>query len=86
MILYLADSSLDSGVVSWAVHDGTGRTRHVAGDSDEPPYKSGLAALRDGWRLFQFSQLIPPSPGQEFTTSYQRYEFVFERFEEADAG
>jgi hypothetical protein len=81
LILYLKNSSLDSRVVSWAIYDGTGREQHMPGDADTPPYESGLAALQDGWRLIQLSQLLPPNPGQEFTVSYQRYECVFEKWE-----
>ena len=81
LILYLASSALDTPVVAWSIYDGTGKTRPMAADSDEPPYKSGLDAMKDGWRLIQLSQLIPPYPGEEFTTSYQRYECVFEKLE-----
>jgi hypothetical protein len=86
LILYLANSSLDSRVVSWARYDGTGKEPHMPGDTDQPPYTSGLHALRDGWRLIQLSQLLPPHPGQEFTVSYQRYECVFEKWRPFDAG
>jgi hypothetical protein len=79
LILYLASSALDAPVVGWSVYDGTGAREHMAADSQEAPYASGLEALKDGWRLIQLSQLIPPYPGEEFTTSYQRYECVFEK-------
>jgi hypothetical protein len=82
MVLYLASSALDDKVVSWAIYDGTGREHHTTGDSDTPPYKTGLDALRDGWRAIQFPQLIPPYPGLEFSTSFQRHEFIFEKLEE----
>jgi len=78
LVLYLANSALDSPVVAWAFYDGTGET-HMAGDNDEPPYKTGLAALRDGWRLFQASQLLPHARGAEFDLSYLKYEFFFEQ-------
>lgn len=84
MVLYLASSALDSPVIAWAVYDGTGKHRHMAGDSDTPPYKSGLAALEDGWRLLQMSPLTPHASGEEFETSYFKYEFLFERLEEID--
>ncbi len=84
MILYLGSSALDTNVVSWAIYDGTGREPHMAGDMEEPPYKTGLDALEDGWRLIQMSQLVPHYPGEEFTTSYQKYEFLFEKLEEID--
>ena len=84
MILYLVTSALDSPVVSWSFYDGTGKNLHMAGDQQEPPYSSGLSALEDGWRLIQMSQLLPHYPGEEFTTSYQKYEFLFEKLEAID--
>ena len=80
MVLYLANSALDSPVVGWAVYDGTGATRHMAGDSDTPPYVTGLDALKDGWRLFQASQLLPHPRGEEYDLAYLKYEFFFEQW------
>ncbi len=54
----------------------------MAGDQDDPPYRSGLAALRDGWRLFQASPLLPHYPGTETQTAYLKYEFWFEQLVE----
>jgi hypothetical protein len=79
LVLYLATSALDSHVVGWARYDGTGTTRPTTGDSDEPPYDNGVAALEDGWRLFQAAQLIPPYPGTEHQTSFLKHEFFFEK-------
>jgi hypothetical protein len=84
MVLYLADSALDSPVIAWSRYDGTGRENHMAGDADEPPYRNGVEALRDGWRLIQMSQLLPHAPGSEFTTSYLKYEFLFELLVDVD--
>ena len=84
MILYLSSSALDTRVVAWAFYDGTGRETHMAGDSEKPPYDTGLDALRDGWRLLQMSPLLPHYPGEEYTTSYQKYEFLFEKLEEVE--
>ena len=39
----------------------------------------GVAALRDGWRLIQASQLLPPQPGAEYGTSFLKHEFFFEK-------
>ncbi len=79
MVLYLASSALDSGVVGWAFYDGSGRDRHSPGDQDEPPYRTGLSALEDGWRLIQASPLVSHVAGQEFRTDYLKYEFFFEK-------
>ena len=82
LVLHLASPALDSEVVSWGLYDGTGRAAHMAGDQDQPPYPTGLAALRDGWRVLQIPQLIPPGAGLEHTTSHLRYGFLFEKLEE----
>ena len=85
LTLYLATSALDSGVLGWSIYDGTGRDAHTTGDSDEVPYESGLDALRDGWRLIQMPVLIPPYPGEEYSTSFLKYGFVFEKLEDTEA-
>src|SRR5687767_11988585 len=72
LILYLADSALDSKVIGWTIYDGTGRETHTPGDSDTPPYASGMDALKAGWRVIQLPQLIPPYPGAEFSTSFNK--------------
>ena len=82
LVLYLANSALDSRVKGWSTYDGTGQTAPTTGDSDVPPYRTGLEALQDGWRVIQFPQLIPPYPNMEYTTSFQMYEFVFEQLAE----
>ncbi len=81
MVLYLKTSALDSDVTGWTLYDGTGRDPHTTGDSETPPYATGLDALQDGWRVIQFPQLIPPYPNMEYTTSFQMYEFIFEKLE-----
>ena len=84
MILYLSNSALDSGVKGWTFYDGTGKERHTTGDRAEPPYANGMEALLDGWRVIQFPQLIPPYPDTEYTTSFQKHEFIFEKLEEIE--
>ncbi len=83
LILYLADSALDSRVIGWTIYDGTGKDSHTTGDSATPPYATGMDALKAGWRVIQFPQLIPPYPGDEFSTSFNKHEFIFEQLEEA---
>lgn len=85
LVLYLSNSALDSRVKGWTLYDGTGETHPTTGDSDQPPYATGLDALKDGWRVLQFPQLIPPYPGMEYTTSFQMYEFIFEQLVETEA-
>jgi hypothetical protein len=82
LVLYLANSALDAPVIAWARYDGAGETLHMAGDQDEAPYATGLEALKDGWRLFQASQLLPHPRGEEFDLAYLKYEFFFEQLVE----
>ena len=79
LVLYLANSALDAKVVGWSRYDGTGRTNPTTGDSDEPPFETGVEALRDGWRLLQISPLLPPYPGHEYDVSFLKHEFLFEK-------
>ncbi len=80
LVLYLSHSALDALVIGWSAYDGTGGQTHMAGDSERPPYPTGLAALMDGWRLFQASQLLPHARGEEFDLAYLKYEFFFEKW------
>jgi hypothetical protein len=82
LILYLANSALDSPVISWSIYDGTGREEHTTGDSSQPPYATGVDAMKEGWRVIQFPQLIPSYPGLEYTTSFHQNEFIFEKLED----
>jgi hypothetical protein len=82
LVLYLAMPALDAAVIGWSLYDGTGRTRPMAGDSDTPPYATGIDALKDGWRLFQASQVMDHPHGAELTLGYLRYEFFFEQLVE----
>ena len=82
LVLYLANSALDSPVIAWANYDGSGTTNPMSGDQDFPPYSTGVHALQDGWRLFQTSTLSAPLAGQELAISYLKYEFWFEQLAE----
>lgn len=79
--LYLSDSRLSSKVVAWAFCDPTDGAGPGLPDADEqtPPYERGIDALRDGWRLIQASQLLPPPPGEEYSVSHLPFEFILER-------
>ena len=85
LVLWLGDSNLESPVVAWSFWDGTGARKTMAGDESEPPFSSGLAALRDGWRVFQASPLLPHYPGTETQTAYLKYEFWLEKIVEVEA-
>jgi len=84
MVLYLGSSALDSPVIAWSHYDGTGKNHHMAGDSEEVPYHSGLDALLAGWRLIQASPLVSHVSGDEFRTDYLKYEFFFEKWLDCD--
>ena len=46
LVLYLSNSALDSSVIGWSLYDGAGKDAHTTGDSDTPPYRTGLEALK----------------------------------------
>ena len=56
LFLNLRNGDLNSEVVAWALYDGSLAADQVqmqAGSENEPPYATGIAALRDGWRVIQ---------------------------------
>ena len=79
LTLWLAEGALDTPVVGWALHDGSGGRGPGLPEGD-PPYPNGVAALEDGWLLLQAPAAAPPRPpGDELGTGPLPYEFVFER-------
>ena len=77
LFLWLAEPSLNSAVIAWAFHDGTnGRGPQPTG---EQPYADGIAAMGDGWRVFQVSQQQRPIAGEEHLNAHLVNEFVLER-------
>ncbi len=84
LVLYAANSSPDTEVVAWSLYDGTGRDTYEAAGDAVPPYATVLDAMRDGWRVIKYPDLLPPSPGQEYDLSYLEFEFVLEKLEATD--
>ena len=84
MILWLHTPDLNSAVGAWAIYDGTGRESQTTADSEEPPYHSEVAAMKDGWRVMQLPQQFPAYPGMEYNTSYLKFEYILEKMEEID--
>lgn len=87
LILHLATSSLESPTVAWALFDGAtapGARQMQSGDTDAPPYSSVLAAMQDGWRVFQLPNLPIYLPGHEHENGHLPYEYVLERMVDLD--
>ena len=76
--LWLAESALDTFVIGWAFYDGTSGYIPTI-PLEDPPYKIGTDALKDGWFLIQSPALPMSLPGSEHNISYLPNEFVFER-------
>jgi len=82
LILHLAYPELDSQAVAWALYDGAApqdARQMQSGDQEEPPYRSVLHAMREGWFLLQISPLPYYVRGQEHETGHLPYEYVLER-------
>ncbi|HET7558740.1 MAG TPA: hypothetical protein VFK80_02180 [Limnochordia bacterium] len=82
LILHLGNPNLDSGTVAWALYDGAkprGELQMNSGDSNTPPYRSVLDAMRDGWRVIQIPALPHYAHGHEHENGHLPYEYVLER-------
>jgi len=85
LFLYLGNSNLEAEVVGWSIYDGTGKEKfEAAGEAQDPPYKSVLDAMQDGWRVIQLPQLKAPQVGREYQVDYLDFEFVLEKMEAID--
>ncbi|MDB5084096.1 MAG: hypothetical protein JWN30_982 [Bacilli bacterium] len=82
LILCISSPDLDSRTVAWSFYDGA-KTRDElqmqTGDSNEPPYRSVLAAMQDGWNVMQFPQLPYLAHEHEHDTGHLPYEYILER-------
>jgi hypothetical protein len=82
LILHLANPDLGSRTVAWAIYDGAKKADELqmnTGDSNEPPYGSVLAAMREGWNVIQIAHLPKYIPGHEHETGHLPFEYVLER-------
>ena len=78
LYLWLAEGALDTETVAWAFHDGSDGQGPQLPDA-EPPYQTGLDALREGWFLVQSPAPYALRSGTEHDVGYLANEFVFER-------
>jgi len=83
LFLCLATPNPTSAVVAWSFFDGAGAATTMAGDTDQPPYESVLAAMKDGWRVLQVPVVQAAAPGREHETGPLPYEFVLEKLVDA---
>lgn len=74
--LWLAAAALDTEVAAWASYGGpaSGAPRF---DGPDPPYRTGVDAIADGWSLLQ----APGPIGIDAANGELGCEFVFERRE-----
>jgi hypothetical protein len=82
LILHLSNPDLDSQTVAWALYDGArpeGQRQMQSGDEEKPPYRSVLAAMRDGWFVLQAPTLPYIVHGHEHETGHLPYEYILER-------
>lgn len=86
LILHLSQPELDSETIAWALYDGAKAEEQLqmqSGDEEKPPYRSVLAAMRDGWFVIQIPSLPYFIRGQEHEVGHLPYEYVLERKVEA---
>ncbi|SFT20522.1 hypothetical protein [Paenibacillus sp. BC26] len=82
LFLNLTTPDLKSPTIAWSLYDGAAPEDALpmnTGDSNEPPYKSVLHAMRDGWNVIQVPSLPHYPAGQEHDTGHLPYEYVLER-------
>jgi hypothetical protein len=87
LFMCLSHPEPDSVTVAWALYDGAlpkNMPQQGTGSESEPPYRSVLDAMRDGWKVIQVPQLPIFVHGHENETGHLPYEYVLEREVEID--
>ena len=82
LILHLANPELDAETIAWALYDGAAPSDALqmqSGDQEKPPYRSVLAAMREGWFVLQVPTLPFYIRGYEHEVGHLPYEYVLER-------
>ncbi len=85
LVLYTGNSAPSAPVVAWSLWDGTTNEQPEPEHEPQPPYRTVLDAMRDGWRVINFPPLTPPQVGREYEVDYFKFEFVLEKLEVAHA-
>jgi hypothetical protein len=80
LMLWTTHPMLTSDVVAWSTYDP--KRPSTTGQDDEPPYKTVMDAMNDGWRVVQFARPQPLVAGHEFDTTFLKHEYVLEQIEE----
>lgn len=77
LYLYSKSTNLRSPLGAWALYDPTAPDDPVL-PSQDPPYDSVLAAVRDGWKIVQF-----PRPElysfSDIENAYLNFEYILEK-------
>jgi hypothetical protein len=82
LILHLSSPDLNAQTIAWALYDGAApedQLQMQSGDQEAPPYRSVLAAMRDGWFVIQMCDLPFYIRGYEHEVGHLPYEYVLER-------
>ena len=81
LVFFQTSPALDVEPAAWARYEaskGTGIDDLV--EEDEPPYKSALAAMRDGWQVIQMSELKHRVPEDGYELGPLPYQTVLARY------
>lgn len=87
LILNLENPELDSKTIAWALYDGSLSREELqmgTGSEDQPPYRSVLDAMRDGWKVIQVPPVQSFLRGHEYEAAHLPYEYILEREVEID--
>ncbi|MAP91728.1 hypothetical protein CMK15_09250 [Candidatus Poribacteria bacterium] len=78
MYLHSKSTNIQSPLSGWAIYDPY-KDNIPKLTSQNPPYKSVLDAVSDGWRILQFPR--PENfPFSDIDNSYLTFEFILEKF------
>ncbi|MDA0710838.1 MAG: hypothetical protein O3B73_11580 [bacterium] len=82
LVFFQTMPALDVKPVAWAYYEASkGPVRDLV-EENEPPYKTAMAAMRDGWQVIQMSELKHRSPEDGYDLGPLPYQIVLSKFNE----
>lgn len=85
LVLFQSTPALDATVTAWSRYEASKGDRiSDLLDEAEPPYRTAMEAMRDGWQVIQMSELKQRSPEDAYEDGPLPYQVVLSKLSEIE--
>ena len=85
LVLFQSTPGLDANVTAWSRYEASKWSKiSDLPDETDPPYRTAMEAMCDGWQVIQMSELKQRSPDDAYEDGPLPYQTVLSRFNEVE--